>query len=119
MRMRESALWKSVQRCIPPGAMAERIENSVGSGMPDTIMTHGGKTVLVELKAAIDEISRIQADWHRRWADSGGTSWFLIAVNNAHYLVPGKQGGWLIRNPDSIYRWRVNGVRDAVEKMLE
>lgn len=118
MKMRESALWRSVRKHIPAGCMAERIENSVGSGMPDTLVTGRGKTFLVELKAELD-ITPKQADWARRWADSGGKSWFLIAMSNAHYLVPGRQGGWLISHPTEIYKWRVDGVRAAIDKMFE
>lgn len=118
MKMRESALWKSLLKYVPIGGMAVRIENSLNSGMPDVLMTYAGKTLLIELKADL-EISKMQADWARRWADSGGTSWFLIAMNNAHYLVPGKQGGWLRSRPDTIYKWRVNDIRDALEKMLK
>lgn len=116
--MRESALWKSLRRCLPPDAMAERLENSVNSGMPDVIVARGGKTFLVELKADL-EISRKQADWARRWEIAGGVSWFLIHTGASHYLVPGKLGSWMINHPESLQNWRVEGIRDAVERMLQ
>jgi len=118
MNMRESALWKSLRKYLPPDAMAERIENSLDSGMPDVLITYAHKTFLVELKADLD-ISRKQADWARRWSMAGGVSWFLIAIDRAHYLVPGTMGVYLIGRPDSLFKWRVDHVRDAVTRMLE
>lgn len=121
MNMRESALWKSLRRCLPLDAMAERIENSVGSAMPDVIVAHAGKTFLVELKVEIDGVSRAQADWAKRWAEAGGVSWFLISgKNRALHLVPGSSGVRLIRSPDIVaLNWRVGDMRDAVAKMLK
>lgn len=119
MKIRETALWKSLRRCLPPDAMAERIENSVISAMPDVIVARAGKTFLVELKADLNGVSRAQADWARRWALSGGVSWFLIAAGSDLYLVPGSLGARLISHPDIVFNWHTNGMHDAVARMLK
>lgn len=119
MNMRESALWKSLKKYLPPNAMAERMENSLNSGMPDVLITYAGKTFLVELKADLESISRKQADWARRWSEAGGMSWFLITTGSAYYLVPGSSGIRLISRPHILFNWRVNHIRDAVTRMLE
>lgn len=118
MKIRESALWKSLRKHLPPDAMAERIENSVGSNMPDVLIVRAGRTFLVELKADLDGISKGQADWARRWSAAGGWSWFLIAVGHVHYLVPGSAGVRVVRNPNIILTYRVDSIQDAIWKML-
>jgi len=122
MKLREAALWRSFSKHIPADAMAVRVENSVDTGMPDTLIAYRKVTVLIELKAPASmtdlEITPVQADWARRWSIAGGTSWFLIALNHQVYLAPGVYGKRLIKNPTEIRRWQVANYAAAIQTIL-
>lgn len=52
MRQKEQRLWDSFKRQLPATLWAQRIENVVTDGMPDTyIVTETGRSVWVELKS--------------------------------------------------------------------
>jgi hypothetical protein len=109
--VRESALWKKFRGCVPPGAMAVRVENSAGEGMPDVLMAYHGMVALIELKTE-SEISSTQSDWHRRWNEAGGESWFLIQEDKRLYLIPGTSpsGAWS--------KWLIKDCRQAIDRIF-
>jgi len=117
MKKRESALWKVLSKCVPPDAMAVRIENSLDSGMPDVLLTCQGKTALIELKCDL-KITSDQMDWARRWHKAGGESWFLIAIGCYFYLVPGSDVGSLMKKPATLPFFRFKNLRAALDIVL-
>jgi hypothetical protein len=47
----ETNLWKSMQRNLPQGCVATRLENRHGGGIPDVMLMWDGVITLIELKA--------------------------------------------------------------------
>lgn len=47
----ETNLWKAMQRNLPTGCIATRLENRHGGGVPDVLLMWDGVISLVELKA--------------------------------------------------------------------
>ena len=39
----------------------------VGCGCPDLLVSHGGRSFLVEVKGARGKLTPDQRDWHNRW----------------------------------------------------
>ena len=98
--MSEKALWKwlsNVRRTHQP-IHIERLENSVGVGMPDVQGCWRGVPFFVELKqcrepAGVGTICPVkvrdsQIEWHNERMAAGGRSFFLIQVGNIRYLLP-------------------------------
>ena len=92
--MSSANLWLALKTRIDnAGGRAVRVENKIGSGMPDVIYTLRGSSGLVELKWAralpANETSRCPVDkevahlrrqlnWAERWRWAGGTSFILF-----------------------------------------
>ena len=101
--MSEQALWTWLkqakrQRMQHPLHM-ERVENSVGSGLPDVIGCYRAVPFFLELKFCKKapvrlttkvrfEVRASQWSWHDSWHKAGGSSWFLIQIEQRRFLVP-------------------------------
>lgn len=96
MRMKEQRLWDTMRRKKPCGfGKLERVENGVGSGMPDVycVPAHGTDECWVELKAPIapkrrqtrvlggEGLNPAQVNWHLEHAGLGARSFILIRDN--------------------------------------
>lgn len=103
MRLPEQRLWDVMRKelKVKRKIHLERIENLVGDGIPDVLCStvHGG-TCLIELKAKdvlpSRETSKVlgehgvrvsQKNWHLDWKRNGGTSWFLVSIERAEFLL--------------------------------
>jgi len=85
----EADFWKRLQRHL--GRNAQRIENRVGVGIPDILLTYPtNQIVFLELKVGhylwnrslgfkvtLHDIRPAQKIWHRNFADIGGKSFIL------------------------------------------
>jgi hypothetical protein len=107
---REASLWQRLKNAadgleaIGYRLHIERIENSVGTGFPDTDGAIEGAQFKIEMKSCkrpkrsttlIRPKSReSQSIWHKKRTDAGSRHhWVLIQVGEAHkaklYLIPG------------------------------
>lgn len=104
-KARESSLWTwlySGSRSLRPALHLCRIENICERGTPDVEGFYRGTQFWVELKAiarreTLDTgVDPDQVAWHRRRAQAGGPSYFLIQVGSAsgarRYLIRGAWG---------------------------
>lgn len=104
MRKTEQKLWDRFRRNCGPHVRLERIENVVGVGMPD-VLTCCRITAFVELKAVEAPparattrvlgdkgLSQDQKNWHKNWAQWGGTSFILIGVGARIFMLRGSLG---------------------------
>lgn len=103
MKISEAALWVWLSQARRAGHHLERVENTIGSSMPDVEASTGKGGLWIELKTA-DAPKRDstpvalkfrpgQARWlKRRWdVDSG--AWLLCQVDRTRYLIPGSLAG--------------------------
>lgn len=98
---RESQLWQWLSKARPifrEDLHLNRVENSVVSGYPDVegYLRERGQ-VWIELKVAKLSGGRVrtkvrdkQVEWHRRRAQAGQRSWFLVQVGKHRYMLNGK-----------------------------
>jgi hypothetical protein len=97
----EQRLWARLKSSAPPGAALQRIENRVGSGMPDVLVVFGGRAHFVELKAQAETKRRFahlrcklraaQSSWLRRYSRLGISCGVLVSVGRSHFYLPGDQ----------------------------
>jgi len=90
MRQKEQKLYDAFRDANPGRVWLQRIENLLGSGMPDIHYSGGGSVGWIELKAPIapvrrttrllgtDGLNKDQINWHLYYAQHGGISWVLI-----------------------------------------
>ncbi len=99
--MAQTNLWQNFNKKIRiAGGYAERVENGLGSGMPDVVYTLHDATGFVELKflarAPVRESSLLrlgpnkhiltQLNWAHRWMRRGGIVHWLVQVHNEYML---------------------------------
>lgn len=102
MKISESALWKWIVKNNPdPKAFHfERLENLVGSGIPDVVHKHKeGETIWIELKTARKPVrptskifkkgyfNKSQEVWHKKWSGLGAKVYILLGVDKERYLI--------------------------------
>ena len=90
LRKPEQRLWDTMRRNAPKEAWMQRIENNVGSGIPDVISELYTFWCWVELKApnapkkdttrllGVEGLNPDQINWHLKCAHRGGQSFILI-----------------------------------------
>ncbi len=132
-RFPEQRLWDRIRKNLGREIHIERIENSVAAGTPDTLVIYKGRVKFVEHKTATlparsttrlqwrHELTPQQRNWHRTWAQNGGTSYIVVGIGRELYAVPGALADdinymtantidvWLTDMPDlaTLYRsWR-------------
>lgn len=123
-RKREQKLWDSMRSARPRRAWLQRVENGVGSGMPDLYcnLRHatasGYVSSWVELKAALlpaKESTRLmsrtkgmrkeQESWHLKAAHRGVNSGILIRDDAHHlYLIPSRHVLVVNTEPAAVLR---------------
>ena len=99
-RFKEQRLYDAMRREAPRGAWLQRVENMVGAGMPDVLVTGHGRSAWVELKSVHrparattrwmgDEGLRDpdQINWHLKFATYGLTSWVLANDDRGALLL--------------------------------
>ena len=110
MRFKEQSLWDRLRNNLQHknGIFLERIENAVGSGIPDVLAIkkaiYNRPPCFIELKcatkmAALNKpllnahsgMRRSQLNWHLNWSNHYGCSYVLIGTSDTdwHWLVPG------------------------------
>lgn len=100
MRLPEQRLWDRVRDNMLVGMWAQRVENSLGAGMPDVVIIDKEsslqRTSWVELKVNENRpvrdktpflgkskgLSAEQINWHMDCAQHGGKSWILAALGS-------------------------------------
>lgn len=100
---RESNFWAWIRGKLKgiPDLDVHRVENSVGSGMPDVEGCYRGGQFWLELKATTRPVrpttpirvkfQPLQVHWlEKRWR-CGGSCWVYLKVEDARYLVPGNK----------------------------
>jgi hypothetical protein len=119
-RFPEQLLWDRIRKGVGRAVHIERIENSVGSGTPDTVVIYKGLVTFVEHKIATlpaRSTTRLQwkhpptadqRNWHLTWTQNGGRSLFVVGVEKALCAVPGRWADEIegMRETD-IMAWRV------------
>lgn len=105
MRRRlEAALWAKMRDRIGESVRMWRVENVVGTGMPDVLVIGDSVVTPVELKAVPSYPARIaktpllggrglspaQKNWHKEWQAHGGRSAVIIGVMRDVYLIRGE-----------------------------
>ncbi len=80
--MKEGKFWDILKNKLALDHM-ERIENKLGSGMPDTHTFHKGLTAWIELKSEAKYPSKIafqrgQPIWLTNYCDRGGTAFLAL-----------------------------------------
>jgi hypothetical protein len=119
-RFPEQRLWDRIRKRIGRAVHIERIENSVASGTPDTLVIHNGVVTFVEHKVALRPVrstSRLQwkhpptpeqRNWHMTWAQHRGRSYFVVGVEGALFAVPGALADEIAAMTESdIMTWHV------------
>ena len=100
--MSEQSLWRWIKQAklTLPSLHMERVENSVGAGLPDVIGCYKWVPFFLELKCVwrlpkrastpIDpKVRPSQREWHMNWANAGGESWFLVQLGEkSRCLIP-------------------------------
>lgn len=101
-RFPEQRLWDRIRRNVARNVHIERLENSVGSGTPDTVVLYKSNVLFVEHKSAeppVKPTSRLQwrheltvpqRNWHLTWTQNGGRSCIVIGVGLELYALPGR-----------------------------
>jgi len=103
-RKMESNLWVKMRSSIGPSVRMWRVENVVGTGMPDVLVIGDSVVTPVELKAVQNYPARIsktpllggrglspaQKNWHKEWQANGGRSAVIIGVQRDVYLIRGE-----------------------------
>lgn len=102
MRKPEQRVYDTMKSNCADGVRLERIENGVGSGIPDVHCLRGGVTRWVELKALRrpkrgstpmfkkKTMRREQVAWHLSYNSAGGRSFILVRDDKrVLYLFPG------------------------------
>lgn len=102
-RKPEQRLWDRMRAALDPKMVhLERVENLVGSGMPDVLAVSGGVVTWCELKAVDAPPARVttpllgaskglnqeQANWHLTWQAHGGRSCVIIGCSSSVYMLP-------------------------------
>lgn len=112
MRKPEQRVYDAMKANCADGVRLERIENAVGSGLPDVHCLRHGVTRWVELKALKQPkrantplfkkktMRRDQVAWHLSYNSAGGRS-FILARDDKRvlYLFPGYLAGDLREFP--------------------
>lgn len=103
-RKREQRLWgRTRKNLIERGIHMERIENLVGSGIPDVLFKLVDRPCFMELKAVEappkrattpllggDGLRLEQENWHKRWNKTRRNSYILVGVGSKQYLIGGE-----------------------------
>ena len=103
-RKMESNLWAKMRSNISPSVRLWRIENVVGTGMPDVLAIGDSVVTPVELKAVHHYPAKIsktpllgrrglnpaQKNWHKEWQAHGGRSAVIIGVQRQVYVIRGE-----------------------------
>lgn len=102
MRKPEQRLYDTMRSNCADRVRLERIENGVGTGIPDVHAIRKGVTRWIELKVVTrparlttplikrDRMRRDQIAWHLSYASAGGRSWILARdQHRVLYLFPG------------------------------
>lgn len=119
-RFPEQKLWDRIRTKVGRAVLIERIENSVASGTPDTLVLYQGLVTFVEHKIATlpaRATTRLQwkhpptpeqRNWHLTWNQNGGRSLFVIGIERSLYAVPGRLADAIEGMHESdIDRWEV------------
>lgn len=115
MRLPEQKLWDAMKRNKPRGKdfILQRIENGVGVGIPDVLLIPRKRPEFwVELKVNNLPKRKItgvfsdkngmrisQLNWHKEYAQQGGTAFILAQVNRNGALTLGLTGPELLLIP--------------------
>lgn len=101
-RFPEQRLWDRIRKKVGRAVHIERIENSVGSGTPDTVAIYKGIVTFVEHKVALlpaRATTRLQfkhpptpdqRNWHLVWTQNGGRTYFVVGVERRVFAIPGR-----------------------------
>lgn len=123
MRLKEQKLWDTMRRNAPKHLVMERMENAVGSGMPDVFVFWPlGKQVWVELKAPKrpkrqstplmgekEGLRQSQKNWIKRHANMGFDAWILIRDDSGElFLIHGEHA-------DEVNDYTIHDLTDHTE----
>jgi hypothetical protein len=89
IRMTEQDLYRKITNLFPAPSHALRVENMIGSGIPDLNICHMGMEAWVECKLVIPGgviLRKEQYAWGMRRAAAGGTI-AIIAFDNHFYYA--------------------------------
>lgn len=100
--MTEAALWTTARGALRPYGELERIENRVGSDVPDfhycllgwsgwVEMKHERRWPVRESTPVRAALTAGQAKWLTRWARAGSSTWVLWQIDRTYLLVPGSE----------------------------
>lgn len=92
------ALWRYIQKMMPPGAHATRIESRCSPGFPDVHYNWAGVTGTLELKSlrkknlpfGNDGLNLEQRIWHREAIANGAHALIIAEVHNEIFFMSGK-----------------------------
>ena len=120
-KVAEKSLWQWLKRAKAQidHLYLERVENRVGSGMPDVVGCYNGYGLFVELKTAAKpvrettgiaiEIRDSQQEWHEAWFEARGASFFLVQVGKERFLLPWDTWRGRTANLDKIRELSLTG----------
>lgn len=99
----EANFWNSIRNNLPAKALATRIENRHGGGIPDVHILWDGMPFWAELKVSNGNkvnLSAHQIAWHMAYYARGGLSFFLVKAPSTRliYSFTGDQGPALLHN---------------------
>lgn len=97
----EANFWNTVRNNLPKTAIANRIENRAGGGIPDVHILLDGLPFWMELKVSSSnkvKLSPHQIAWHMAYYARGGLSYFLVKSPSSGELLlfGGSQGPELL-----------------------
>ena len=104
VNMAESSDYKTFKKNMPkPGDRLDRVENVVGTGMPDVNFCSRGVECWIEMKSPKEpkrastplfgsnhKLSQDQKNWLLRQCRAGGFSYVLIATDKRWMLISGR-----------------------------
>lgn len=128
MRKPEQRLWDSMRRAHGSTIHLERIENAVGTGIPDVLSLDEGWVVFCELKVQEDIPTRAstpllgkkkglntdQLNWHLNWTKRGGNSLIIVRIGVASNAKVYAFAGSKADSVNSLTADSIESAADAV-----